>query len=64
MSKIEAYRILKDLKYEIWYSPKFETIYIYPPVKVRHLSAIKKYLEYYEISVKNIVIGRLYENYL
>lgn len=57
-------RILKDLKYEIWYMPDNETVYIYPPIKVRHLRELKVLLSYYDIKISNIVVGRLYENYL
>lgn len=56
-------RILKDLKIEIWYSYINKTVYIIPPVKVRHLVDIKKMLKYYNLDIENIVVGRLYEGY-
>lgn len=57
-------RILKDLPYEIWYNPQNYTIYIYPPIKVRHLEEIKTMLKYYSLKIENIVIGRYNEAYL
>ena len=57
-------RILKDLKYEVWYNPENKTIYIYPPVKVLDLNYIRVYLKYYNLEIDNIVIGRYNEVYL
>lgn len=57
-------RILNDLTVEVWYSYKNQTVYIIPPIKVRHLLELKKMLKYYDLEIKNIVVGRLYEVYL
>ena len=56
-------RILKDLKVEVWYSKLNKTLYIYPPCKVKYLVEIKQMLKYYNLDIKNIVVGRLYEGY-
>lgn len=56
-------RILKDLKYEVWYNPRNKTIYIYPPVKVEDLIQIRNMLKYYDLDIKNIIVGRRYEMY-
>lgn len=57
-------RIFEDLPYEIWYIPDTKTIYIYPPIKVRHLGELRVLLNRAKIEVSNIIVGRLYENYL
>lgn len=56
--------ILTDLQYTIYYSYENNTVYIQPPVKVYHFKEIKKMLEYYDLDIKNIVVGRVYESYL
>lgn len=56
-------RILKDYKYEIWYMEDNKTVYIYPPVSVYAFKEIKKALSYYNLDIKNIVVGRRYEMY-
>ena len=57
-------RIMKDCIYEIWYSAKNKTVYIYPPVKLVHLIDLRERLKYYGLPINNIVVGRLYDNYL
>jgi hypothetical protein len=52
-------RILKDLKYEIYYNKDDKTVYIMPPVKVIHLAEIRTYLKYVALDIKNIVVGRI-----
>lgn len=56
-------RILQDTIYEVWYIKENKTVYIYPPCKVRDLLQIKKMLKYYDLDIKNIVVGRRYEEY-
>lgn len=56
--------ILQDLKYQIVYVEEFKTVYIYPPVKVIHINQIRNYLKYYNLDIKNIVVGRPYEELL
>lgn len=56
-------RILKDYKYEIWYMEDNKTVYIYPPISVYAFKEIKKALSYYNLDIKNIVVGRRYEMY-
>lgn len=58
-----ATRILQDLKIEVWYNGDNKTVYIYPPVKVIHFLEIKNMLKYYNLEIKNIVVGRLNETY-
>jgi len=63
--KEEPIRILKTLPYEVWYWGYNKTVYIYPPVKVKHLKQFQKYFRTTsKYKVDNIIIGRLYENYL
>ena len=57
-------RVLKDCKVEIWYSRKFKTIYIKPPVKVIYKIMIDEMLKYYNLEIENVVVGRPYERYL
>jgi len=52
-------RILKGLKYEIYYNEENKTVYILPPVKVIHLNEIRTYLKYVALDIKNIVVGRI-----
>lgn len=56
-------RILKDLKYEVWYMWDNKTVYIYPPVKVLDLIQIRNMLKYYDLDIKNIIVGKRYEMY-
>lgn len=56
-------RILKDYKYEIWYMWDNKTVYIYPPISVYAFKEIKKALSYYNLDIKNIVVGKRYEMY-
>ena len=55
-------KILQDFKASIYYVEENKTVYIIPPVSVYAFREIKKALKYYNIEVKNIVVGRLYEN--
>ena len=55
--------ILSDLQYTVYYSYENKTVYIQPPVKVKHFKEIKKMLEYYDLDIKNIVVGKVNESF-
>lgn len=57
-------RILKDIIYEVYYMEDNKTVYIIPPIKTIHLVELKQMLKYYNLDIKNIVVGRVYESYL
>ena len=57
-------RLLSDTIYKVYYVDSNKTVYILPPVKVKHLKEIRNMLKYYKLDIKNIVVGRVYESYL
>lgn len=62
MLKRDYIRIYKNTEYEIYYSYKNKTAYIYPPISVLYFMVLAKSIKA-NYDVDNIVVGRLYENY-
>ena len=56
-------RILTDSKYYIYYEPSNKTVYVYPPIKVRHLTELKEALKYYDLEIDNIIVGKRFDTY-
>ena len=56
-------KLFGELIYNVYYCEDNKTVYIQPPVKVVHLSVIKKRLSYTNLDIENIVVGRPYEVY-
>lgn len=64
MSKDVLVRLYKNYVVEIYYSYKYKTLYISPPVKVSFKLQIEKEVKDQGYEIENIVVGRPYERYL